>query len=67
MMTCRLCHFTAELDDLVLVNIDGQAICLRCYGRVTGSHRPMPAALRRAVIAALAELHAAQPPDTGVV
>ena len=59
MLTCRLCHFAAELDDLVLVSSDGRAVCLRCYGRVTGSHRPMPATLRRAVIAALAELNAA--------
>ncbi len=59
MMTCRLCHFPAELDDLVLVSRDGRAVCLRCYGRVTGSHRPLPAALRRAVIATFAELNAA--------
>ena len=67
MLTCRLCHFAAELDDLVLVSLDGRAVCLRCYGRVTGSHRPMPAALRCAVIAALTEINAAEPPGTGVV
>jgi hypothetical protein len=59
MLRCRICHFHAELDDLVFVSASGRGVCLRCYGRETGSHRPMPVALRRAVSAALAELERA--------
>jgi hypothetical protein len=54
MHRCRICHFATELDDVVLRFAGGACLCLRCYGRETGSARPMPKALRRDVIAALA-------------
>ena len=59
MITCRICHFEAELDDVVLVHADGRGICLRCYGRETGSARPLPLMLRRDLIATLAAFEAA--------
>jgi hypothetical protein len=55
MTTCTICRFETELDD-VAVPMSGSCICLRCFGRETGSARPMPKALRRELIAALAEL-----------
>ena len=60
MFTCRICHFGTELDDVVLAQGVGQCICLTCYGRATGSMRPMPRALQRQVSTALAEREAAQ-------
>lgn len=59
MWTCWICRFGTELDDVVVSTAHGTCICLRCYGRETGSTRPMPAALRRDVSAALATLEAA--------
>ena len=56
MPTCTICHFETELDDVVVANATGLCICLRCFARETGSEHPMPKALRREVIAALAEL-----------
>ncbi|MGD9891972.1 MAG: hypothetical protein AB7R89_19780 [Dehalococcoidia bacterium] len=56
MQCCRICHFDAELDDLVMISTGGRPICLRCYGRETGSQRPMPPALRRAIRDTLAAL-----------
>lgn len=59
MTTCIICRFETELDDVVVRSgVDG-CICLRCYGRETESALPMPKALRRTLIAALAELEAA--------
>jgi len=58
-MTCIICHFETELDDIVVAGAGGQCICLRCYARETNSERPMPKELRREIIAALATLEAA--------
>jgi hypothetical protein len=55
MTTCTICRFATELDD-VAVATPGGGVCLRCFGRETGSARPMPKALRRQLIAALADL-----------
>ncbi|HEY7293790.1 MAG TPA: hypothetical protein VH916_02070 [Dehalococcoidia bacterium] len=41
------------------MNASGWCICLRCFLRETGTEKRMPKSLRRAVIAALAELEAA--------
>ena len=59
MPVCTLCHFAVPLDDVVVRHAAGRCVCLRCYGRETGSAKPMPKALRRDVIAALAALEAA--------
>jgi hypothetical protein len=56
MTTCLICRFDVPLDDAVVLTARGRCICLLCYGRETGSGRPMPKALRRQVIAALAEI-----------
>jgi hypothetical protein len=47
MRTCNICRYETELDDVALTRPGGQCICLRCYGRETGSARPMPKQLRR--------------------
>lgn len=49
MTTCSICHFATELDDVVLGHGAARCICLRCYSRETGTTRPVPAGLRRAV------------------
>ena len=54
MHRCRICHFDTELDDVVLRFASGACLCLRCYSRETGCARPMPKALRRDLVAALA-------------
>ena len=54
MHRCRICRFDTELDDVTLRFASGACLCLRCYGRATGSARPLPNALRRDLIAALA-------------
>jgi hypothetical protein len=59
MHRCRICHFDAELDDLVLVIAGGRPVCLRCYCRETGNHRPMPRSLCRALSDTLAALEQA--------
>ncbi len=56
MSTCTICRFTAELDDIAVSTAPGRCICLRCFGRETGSARPMPKALRRELIATLATI-----------
>jgi hypothetical protein len=56
MLTCRICHFETELDDVEVRQGLAHCICLRCFARETGSGRPLPKALRRQVIAALAEI-----------
>jgi hypothetical protein len=55
MWTCRICRFETELDDVEVRHGQDQCICLRCFARETDSGRPMPKALRRQVIAALAQ------------
>ena len=48
MLTCTICHFETELDDVVLSSRDGgRCVCLRCFDRETGSTRRMPKGLRR--------------------
>ena len=59
MRTCTICRFETELDDVVAASAVGQCICLRCFGRETGSARPMPKALRRELSATLAALEPA--------
>jgi hypothetical protein len=59
MSTCQLCRFDVTLDDVALRRGDAGCVCLACYSRETGSARPMPKALRRDVIAALAALDVA--------
>ena len=54
MTTCRICRFETELDDVAVPGGPGRYICLRCYGRATGTARPMARELQRALIAALA-------------
>ena len=54
MRPCRICHFETELDDVVLALESGACVCLRCYGRETGSAIRMSKGLRAMVIAALA-------------
>lgn len=57
---CIICRFETDLDDVVVGNAGGgRCVCLRCYSRETGTERPMPKALRRDVIAALAALEVA--------
>ena len=52
-MTCVICHFETELDDVV-AHSSGRCVCLRCYGRETGTERQMPKQLRRELSALLA-------------
>jgi hypothetical protein len=60
MTACIICRFEVELDDVAVRGARAQrAICLRCYGRETGTHRPMPKSLRRDIQAALAGISAA--------
>jgi hypothetical protein len=59
MATCTICRFETELDDVVLGGGTGRCVCLRCFDRETGRTRPMPKALRRALVAALAEIEVA--------
>jgi hypothetical protein len=54
MTTCRICRFETELDDVAVPGGAGRWIRLRCYARTTETARPMPRALQRALIAALA-------------
>jgi len=56
MMTCRICSFETELDDVVLTRSGGRCVCLRCYNRETGSNRPMPKTLRRELTVVLASI-----------
>jgi hypothetical protein len=55
MLTCSLCHFETELDDVQirLGQYSVRCICLRCFARETGSGRPVPRDLRRQVVALL--------------
>jgi len=53
MWTCILCRFDVVLDDVLLMFKSGRAICLACYQREVDQAQPMPAALRRAITAAM--------------
>jgi hypothetical protein len=57
MYHCSICRFATELDDVVVARAAGAGacVCLRCFGRETGSARPMPKTLQRALVAALVE------------
>ena len=59
MFTCIICHFETELDDVVTSGATGRCVCLRCFGRETGSTQSMPWALRRMLSAVLAERESA--------
>ena len=59
MFTCTLCRFETELDDVAITMTGDRCVCLRCFGRETGSAVPMPKPLRRALSAALAAVEAA--------
>ncbi len=56
MHLCTLCRFETELDDVVTATTPGHCICLRCFGRETGSARPMSKELHRELSALLAGL-----------
>jgi hypothetical protein len=56
MATCVICRFETELDDVVLGGRTGRCVCLRCFDRETGSARPMPKALHRALVTTLAAI-----------
>lgn len=56
MTTCSVCHFETAMDDVMVAGERGHIICVRCYYRATGAARPMPASLRRQVIATLAAI-----------
>jgi hypothetical protein len=49
-----ICRFDVEMDDVELPMGDGHCVCLSCYMRESESTRPMPKALRREIIEALA-------------
>ena len=59
MWTCRICRFATDLDDVTTAFANGTCICLRCYGRETGSALPMPKVLRRELLIALAAVEPA--------
>lgn len=51
---CLLCGFETDLDDVVVGNMNGRCICLRCYAHEVADEHPMPPPLRREVVATLA-------------
>jgi hypothetical protein len=57
-MTCSICRFETELDDVVVTRGSNECICLLCFARETGTELPMPNLLRRDLIAVLAEVAA---------
>ena len=56
MLTCTICRFGTELDDIVIGGADGRCICLRCFDRQTGSARRMSRELRRALTVMLGDI-----------
>lgn len=54
MTICSICCFDTELDDVVIGSAAGRCVCLRCFGRETGTALPMPGRLRREIMVALA-------------
>ncbi len=56
MITCTICRFQAELDDVAVPGTTGRGICLWCFARETGSEKRMPRALRRELSELLATL-----------
>jgi hypothetical protein len=57
-MTCTICCFDTELDDVAVACGARTCICLRCFARETGSEVIMPKDLRHDLIAALSALPA---------
>ena len=47
MFVCVICHFDAELDDVVFDRGDGRCVCLRCYERETRTERRVSKAVVR--------------------
>ena len=59
-LTCRICHFATERDDVVIGSeTSARCVCLRCFDRETGSTRRMSKGLRRQIEALLDELEPA--------
>lgn len=56
MWRCLICAFETVLDDAVAPTRTGRCICIRCYGREVGDRRPLPPALRRALVETLSAL-----------
>lgn len=52
-MKCCLCRFTFGLDDVRLSLVNGECVCLRCYGRETDTALRVPKSLRLEVSALL--------------
>jgi hypothetical protein len=59
MTTCIICRFETEPDDMAVTHAGGRCICLRCFGRETGTARPMPRLLRRELSAVLSAIEVA--------
>jgi hypothetical protein len=51
-----ICRFEVELDDVAVGGTRGWCVCLRCYGRETGTLRTLSNSLQRELRAALAHL-----------
>ena len=58
METCRICHFETVLDDTAMESESGRPVCLRCYGRLTGTQLAMPRKLREQIEACIGSLAA---------
>ncbi len=56
MITCTICRFQAELDDVAVPGSAGRGICLTCFARETGTTKRMPRALRQELSELLAAL-----------
>lgn len=50
---CIICRFPAELDDAIVPTSAGRCICLRCFGRETGSAKTIDRTFREELIAVL--------------
>jgi hypothetical protein len=59
MITCTICKYETEIDDVALGGPSGRCVCLRCFTRETDSTRPMPKALRRELIGVLGTIEVA--------
>ncbi len=49
MRTCIICRFAVPEDDAIVPAAGGRCVCLSCFGRETGTARPMPPGLRREI------------------
>jgi hypothetical protein len=59
MTICIICRFETELDDVAVARDGSRCICLPCYGRETGTLRPMPKRLQRRLSAVLSGIEVA--------